>query len=280
MVKYSVDVVELPDIGAGSASGDYYQVRMLVEDMMEYVRLKDDVRETSNSEELSQLGLPTSFASRRSKSSRKRKFLETCSVPASAVESSSLARQIICSLGCSVRNWATRPFFLPSPDSSSATAVVVARGVGPSSTCEATFSLVQDTSTGDEIEVPIEELQEVPQGELDRVFALTNSFVRAQLLKGKPTEVHEKYWDQRYRIFSRYDQGILLDPESWYSATYECIGEELARICVRQAQVNRCKIATVWDGFSGCGGTGISFCRRGFYVTAIDTDGEKLRKFR
>lgn len=248
--------------------------------MVEYIRLKDEVQESSTSEERANLGLPTSFASRRSKSSRKRKFLETCNVPASAVESSSLARRIISSLGCSVKNWATRPFFLSSPDSSSDTAVVVARGVGPSSTSGASFSLVQDTSTGDVREVPIEWLQEVPNEELDRVFALTNSFVRTQLLKGKPAEVHEKYWDQRYRIFSRYDHGILLDPESWYSATYECIGEELARICVRQAQVNHCKITTVWDGFSGCGGTGISFCRRGFYVTAIDTDGEKLRKFR
>ena len=180
MVKYSVEAVKLPDIGAGSASGDYYQVRMLVEDMVEYIRLKDEVQESSTSEELTNLGLPTSFASRRSKSSRKRKFLETCNVPASAVESSSLARRIITSLGCSVKNWATRPFFLSPPDSSSDTAIVVARGVGPSG---ASFSLVQDTSTGDVREVPIERLREVPNEDLDRVFALTNSFVRAQLLK-------------------------------------------------------------------------------------------------
>ena len=24
-----------------------------------------------------------------------------------------------------------------------------------------------------------------------------------------------KYWNQRYRLFSRYDDGILLDRESW-----------------------------------------------------------------
>eukprot|EP01042_Synura_sphagnicola_P013963 gene13963-17675_t len=236
MVKYSVEAVKLPDIGAGSASGDYYQVRMLVEDMLEYTRLKDEVQESSTSEELTNLGLPTSFASRRSKSSKKRKFLETCNVPASAVESSSLARRIISSLGCSVKNWATRPFFLSSP---------------PVTRRKSFRDALGRARQGEHPSVLFRTLRrEVPNEDLDRVFALTNSFVRAQLLKGKPAEVHEKYWDQRYRIFSRYDHGILLDPESWYSATYECIDEELARICVRQAQVNRCKITTVWDGFS------------------------------
>jgi trimethylguanosine synthase len=29
--------------------------------------------------------------------------------------------------------------------------------------------------------------------------------------------VHSKFWDQRYRLFSRYDKGILMDEEGWYS---------------------------------------------------------------
>ena len=30
-----------------------------------------------------------------------------------------------------------------------------------------------------------------------------------------------KYWAQRYRLFSVYDEGVRLDPESWYSVTPE-----------------------------------------------------------
>jgi hypothetical protein len=34
--------------------------------------------------------------------------------------------------------------------------------------------------------------------------------------------LHEKYWDQRYRLFSKYDRGILLDSESWFSVGFFC----------------------------------------------------------
>jgi len=34
------------------------------------------------------------------------------------------------------------------------------------------------------------------------------------------SSLHEKYWDQRYRLFSKYDRGILLDAESWFSVRH------------------------------------------------------------
>jgi hypothetical protein len=37
-----------------------------------------------------------------------------------------------------------------------------------------------------------------------------------------------QYWAQRYRLFSRYDEGIQLDEESWYSVTPEKIAEHIA----------------------------------------------------
>ena len=40
-----------------------------------------------------------------------------------------------------------------------------------------------------------------------------------------------KYWAQRYRLFSRYDDGVKLDPESWYSITPEKIAQHIAERC-------------------------------------------------
>ena len=40
-----------------------------------------------------------------------------------------------------------------------------------------------------------------------------------------------KYWAQRYRLFSRYDDGVCLDPESWYSVTPEKIAQHIADRC-------------------------------------------------
>ena len=40
-----------------------------------------------------------------------------------------------------------------------------------------------------------------------------------------------KYWAQRYRLFSLYDDGVRLDPESWYSVTPEKIAQHIAERC-------------------------------------------------
>ncbi|OTF71408.1 hypothetical protein BLA29_013244, partial [Euroglyphus maynei] len=36
------------------------------------------------------------------------------------------------------------------------------------------------------------------------------------------------YWRQRYILFSRFNQGIRLDDESWYSVTPEAIAKHIA----------------------------------------------------
>ncbi|XP_051131544.1 uncharacterized protein LOC127251737 [Andrographis paniculata] len=109
-----------------------------------------------------------------------------------------------------------------------------------------------------------------------------NSFKRKVRIKaikrsqkfGKPKEgemvtpLVEKYWLQRYDLFSKYDEGIKLDEEGWYSVT----PEEVAA-----AQARRCEGAgIVIDGFAGVGGNAIQFakvCRR---VIAIDKDPCKI----
>jgi hypothetical protein len=47
---------------------------------------------------------------------------------------------------------------------------------------------------------------------------------------GCPEGVQDKYWDQRYRLLSRFDQGVVLDDESWYSIT----PEEISRCVDKQ----------------------------------------------
>jgi methylase of polypeptide subunit release factors len=51
--------------------------------------------------------------------------------------------------------------------------------------------------------------------------------------------VHAKYWDQRYRLFSRFDKGVRMDAESWYSVTPESIAQHIAQHCLRTLAVMR-----------------------------------------
>jgi len=40
--------------------------------------------------------------------------------------------------------------------------------------------------------------------------------------------IHDKYWVQRRRLFSRFDRGVQLDAEGWYSVTPEIIADHVA----------------------------------------------------
>jgi hypothetical protein len=46
------------------------------------------------------------------------------------------------------------------------------------------------------------------------------------------SDVHSKYWDQRYRLFSLFDRGVDMDSESWYSVTPEPIAKHIANRCL------------------------------------------------
>uniref|UniRef100_U3K6N1 Trimethylguanosine synthase n=2 Tax=Ficedula albicollis TaxID=59894 RepID=U3K6N1_FICAL len=81
-----------------------------------------------------------------------------------------------------------------------------------------------------------------------------------------------KYWAQRYRLFSRFDEGIKLDREGWFSVTPEKIAEHIA---VRVSQSFNCDI--IVDAFCGVGGNAIQFALTSKRVIAVDIDAEKLR---
>eukprot|EP00090_Calanus_glacialis_P029549 TRINITY_DN47417_c0_g1_i1.p1 TRINITY_DN47417_c0_g1~~TRINITY_DN47417_c0_g1_i1.p1 ORF type:complete len:339 (-),score=112.93 TRINITY_DN47417_c0_g1_i1:9-1025(-) len=76
-----------------------------------------------------------------------------------------------------------------------------------------------------------------------------------------------KYWAQRYRLFSKYDQGVRLDEESWYSVTPEKIAKHIAQ---------KCQCDVVVDGFCGVGGNAIQFALTCERVIAVDIDSQKI----
>jgi trimethylguanosine synthase len=85
--------------------------------------------------------------------------------------------------------------------------------------------------------------------------------------RGKPHDSLTKYWSQRYRLFSKFDDGIAMDEEGWFSATPEKIAEHIA---------SRCQCDLIVDAFCGVGSNAIQFaytCKR---VIAIDIDPVKI----
>ena len=52
-------------------------------------------------------------------------------------------------------------------------------------------------------------------------------------------EVEDKYWAQRKRFFSKFDNGIQLDKESWYSVTPEAIADHISKRMVKDIESSR-----------------------------------------
>lgn len=91
-------------------------------------------------------------------------------------------------------------------------------------------------------------------------------------------EVPDKFWAQRRRLFSRYDDGIQLDKESWYSVTPEAIAGHIAKRMADDS--NEKEGAVILDAFCGCGGNAVAFARlpreKVALVVCIDVDKSKL----
>ncbi|CAL8278643.1 unnamed protein product [Lota lota] len=81
-----------------------------------------------------------------------------------------------------------------------------------------------------------------------------------------------KYWAQRYRLFSRFDEGIRLDHEGWFSVTPERIAHHIA-VRVKDSFVDS---HLVIDAFCGVGGNAIQFALSGKRVIGIDIDPSRL----
>ncbi|XP_041101903.1 trimethylguanosine synthase [Polyodon spathula] len=80
-----------------------------------------------------------------------------------------------------------------------------------------------------------------------------------------------KYWAQRYRLFSRFDEGIKLDHEGWFSVTPEKIAKHIAD---RVRESYHCDV--IIDAFCGVGGNSIQFALAGKKVIAVDIDPVRI----
>ncbi|KAJ3673212.1 hypothetical protein LUZ60_006586 [Juncus effusus] len=76
-----------------------------------------------------------------------------------------------------------------------------------------------------------------------------------------------KYWSQRYKLFSKFDSGIEMDEEGWFSVTPEAIARHHGF---------RCGSGVVVDCFTGVAGNAIQFALTNKHVIAIDIDPQKI----
>mmetsp|Transcript_1548 Transcript_1548/g.2451 ORF Transcript_1548/g.2451 Transcript_1548/m.2451 type:complete len:517 (-) Transcript_1548:141-1691(-) len=109
-----------------------------------------------------------------------------------------------------------------------------------------------------------------------------------------PSVCHDKYWAQRRRLFSRFDAGVQLDGEGWYSVTPEVIADHVGnrvgelsnsaafRRGMPGSDISQHEGIVVLDAFGGCGGNTIAFAKQSpdliSKVVAVDLDRTKLRK--
>ncbi|KAL3803549.1 hypothetical protein HJC23_014097 [Cyclotella cryptica] len=108
------------------------------------------------------------------------------------------------------------------------------------------------------------------------------------ILNPHPKEmVPDKFWAQRKRLFSRYDEGIQIEHgEMWYSVTPESIAKHVAKRMVQMVQQCRRLSDTsarghdgivILDAFCGCGGNAIAFAlANSVKVIAVDNDLTRL----
>ncbi|XP_013192782.2 uncharacterized protein LOC106136700 [Amyelois transitella] len=80
-----------------------------------------------------------------------------------------------------------------------------------------------------------------------------------------------KYWKKRHSLFYRFDEGIKLDRESWFSVTPENVAAHIA---------DKCAYDVVLDAFCGAGGNTIQFAATCKKVIAIDIDPAKIEMAR
>ncbi|XP_075978713.1 trimethylguanosine synthase 1 [Anticarsia gemmatalis] len=76
-----------------------------------------------------------------------------------------------------------------------------------------------------------------------------------------------KYWKKRHSLFHRFDEGIQLDRESWFSVTPESVAAHIA---------SKYAYDVVLDAFCGAGGNTIQFANTAQKVIAIDIDPHKI----
>lgn len=85
----------------------------------------------------------------------------------------------------------------------------------------------------------------------------------------------QKYWHQRYSIFSKYDDGVWMTDDAWFGVTPEPVASKIAQHVSEAATVTK---AVLIDCFAGVGGNTIAFARSNRWkrVYAIENDPHNL----
>jgi tRNA/tmRNA/rRNA uracil-C5-methylase (TrmA/RlmC/RlmD family) len=80
-----------------------------------------------------------------------------------------------------------------------------------------------------------------------------NDFQNGQTMMPTDPEL-ARFWKKRYYLFSKFDRGIKIDDESWYSVTPEPMAKHIAQRVVDRFGAGT---ANVLDAFCGVGGNAI-----------------------
>ncbi|KAK0575594.1 hypothetical protein LWI29_003384 [Acer saccharum] len=142
-----------------------------------------------------------------------------------------------------------------------------------------THTLTEAVSEGNDMHLGLK----VPDAQLDSVPTKKKKKSRRQRAQKKLSDESEelqfqgmveefpanicKYWCQRYLLFSRFDDGIRMDEEGWFSVTPESLARHHAV---------KCGDGIIVDCFTGVGGNAIQFAQRSKHVIAIDIDPKKI----
>ena len=91
----------------------------------------------------------------------------------------------------------------------------------------------------------------------------------AQIYDKTSTEIPSeliKYWNRRYELFSKFDEGIKLDRVCLFSAKPEVEASRIAKLISG---------STVWDAFAGSGAVSIALALAGKKVIATELDSRR-----
>ncbi|RDL34751.1 RNA methylase family protein-like protein [Venustampulla echinocandica] len=101
--------------------------------------------------------------------------------------------------------------------------------------------------------------------EEETIFPLTDECHHYQQRKEVPWDI-QKYWDQRYSIWTAYDDGIHMTDDAWFGVTPEPVANKVASDLTTRTPPSK---TTIIDIFAGAGGNAIAFALSGRWTTVI-----------
>ncbi|KAL1301722.1 hypothetical protein AAFC00_005928 [Neodothiora populina] len=86
----------------------------------------------------------------------------------------------------------------------------------------------------------------------------------------------QKYWHQRYDIWSLYDEDVWMTNDAWFGVTPEPVANKIAEHLIEGTDPSK---TIIIDAFAGVGGNAIAFARSGRWqqVFAIEKDAETMK---